>query len=368
MAPAAPDVQKNGLAYVSGETPGITRHRSGAGFSYRDADGKVVRDKAALARIKSLAIPPAWTDVWICSDANGHLQATGRDARGRKQHRYHPRFREIREAAKFDKLPAFAKALPALRARIDEDMSKRGLPREKVLATIAHLLDTTLIRVGNDEYAKANKSYGLTTLKDRHAEVQGDRLRFVFTGKSGKSWKLTVKSRRVAKVVKAAQELPGQRLFQYLDEGGAPQSVTSTDVNAYLRDISGADITAKDFRTWGGTVLAAAELARLGACDTQTLAKANVKAAIETVSLSLGNTPTICRKCYVHPALIETYLAGEFDLGRAKRAGLSAHEAAVLAFLDRRRPRRQTGKSQEPRSPRTKMPARAPAVQEVTAS
>jgi DNA topoisomerase-1 len=177
-----------------------------------------------------------------------------------------------------------------------------------------------------------------------------------------------VKSRRVAKVVKAAQELPGQRLFQYLDEGGAPQSVTSTDVNAYLRDISGADITAKDFRTWGGTVLAAAELARLGACDTQTLAKANVKAAIETVSLSLGNTPTICRKCYVHPALIETYLAGEFDLGRAKRAGLSAHEAAVLAFLDRRRPRRQTGKSQEPRSPRTKMPARAPAVQEVTAS
>jgi DNA topoisomerase-1 len=363
MAPAAPHAEKVGLAYVMSDGPGITRRRSGSGFSYRDPDGKLVRDEATLARIKSLAIPPAWEDVWICPDEDGHLQATGRDARGRKQHRYHPRFREVRDAAKFERLSEFAKALPALRARIDEDMGRRGLPREKVLATIAHLLDTTLIRVGNDEYAKANKSYGLTTLREQHAKVQGDTLRFVFTGKSGKSWKLTVKDRRVAKVVKAAQELPGQRLFQYVGEDGSPQCVTSTDVNAYLREISGAEITAKDFRTWGGTVLAAAELKRLKGFDTQTLAKANVKAAIETVSMSLGNTPTICRKCYVHPALLETYLSGEFKLGRGKRAGLSAHEAAVLAFLDRQRPRRRRGTSKTPRSPST-----SPAAQEATAS
>jgi DNA topoisomerase-1 len=357
MAPAAPQAEKVGLAYVSSEGPGITRRRSGAGFSYRDPHDKLIRDADTLARIKSLAIPPAWTDVWICPDEDGHLQATGRDARGRKQHRYHPRFREVREAAKFDRLADFANALPALRARIDEDMGKRGLPREKVLATIAHLLDTTLIRVGNDEYAKANKSYGLTTLKDQHAKVQGDTLRFVFTGKSGKSWKLTVKNRRVAKVVKAAQDLPGQRLFQYVDEDGTPQSVTSTDVNAYLREIAGDEITAKDFRTWGGTVLAAAELKRFNGFDTQTLAKANVKAAIETVAMSLGNTPTICRKCYVHPALIETYLEGEFKLGRAKRAGLSAHESAVLAFLEKAKPKRS--RRAPSASPRTAQPDRS---------
>jgi DNA topoisomerase-1 len=368
MAPAAPSAEKVGLAYVTSEGSGITRRRSGSGFSYRDQHDTLIRDEDTLARIKSLAIPPAWTDVWICPDENGHLQATGRDAKGRKQHRYHPRFREVREAAKFERLPEFAKALPALRKRIDEDMGKRGLPREKVLATIAHLLDTTLIRVGNDEYAKANKSYGLTTLKDQHAKVQGDTLRFVFTGKSGKSWKLTVKNRRVAKVVKAAQELPGQRLFQYVDDNGTPQSVTSTDVNGYLREISDADITAKDFRTWGGTVLAAAELKRLNGFGTQALAKANIKAAIETVSMSLGNTPTICRKCYVHPDLLETYLGGEFKLPRSRRAGLSAHEAAVLAFLERRRPRRRSGKSKTPRSTSRPPPARTPAVQEVSAS
>jgi len=368
MPDAAPHAEAIGLAYVASDVPGITRRRSGVGFSYRDSEGRLVRDNATLTRIKSLAIPPAWTDVWICPDENGHLQATGRDARGRKQHRYHPRFREVRDTAKFERLTEFAKALPALRERIDEDMSKRGLPREKVLATIVHLLDTTLIRVGNDEYAKANKSYGLTTLKDQHAKVQGDTLRFVFTGKSGKSWKLTVKNRRVARVVKAAQELPGQRLFQYVDDEGNPQSVTSTDVNAYLREISGAEITAKDFRTWGGTVLAAAELARLGEFETQTLAKANAKAAIETVSMSLGNTPTICRKCYVHPALIDSYIAGDFKLGRAKRAGLSKHEAAVLAFLDRRRPRRRNARSRTTRAKPTPSPARTPAVQEATAN
>lgn len=358
MPPGAATAKDAGLVYVSSDRPGITRRKSGAGLAYRDANGKAVRDEKTLERIRSLAIPPAWTDVWICPSPNGHLQATGRDARGRKQHRYHPRFREVREGAKFEKLADFAKALPALRAQVDRDMRKQGLPREKVLATIVHLLDTTLIRVGNDEYAKSNKSYGLTTLKDQHAKVEGGKLRFVFTGKSGKSWKLTIENKRVAKVVKAAQELPGQRLFQYLDDDGAPQSVTSTDVNAYLREITDADITAKDFRTWGGTVLAAAEFARLGAFDTQTLAKANVKAAVETVSSSLGNTPTICRKCYVHPRVLETYLGGGLKLGRAKRDGLSAHEAAVLAFLSRK-PKTSTAPRRS--SARTNPSARAAA-------
>jgi DNA topoisomerase-1 len=330
-------MSSNGLIHVSDDAPGLKRRRAGKGFAYRDADGRPVRDKETLARIRGLAVPPAWTEVWICADPNGHLQATGRDARGRKQHRYHPRFREVREAAKFERLAEFARALPALRARVKRDMAREGLPREKVLAAIVHLLDTTLIRIGNEEYARDNGSYGLTTLKTKHAEVKGEQLRFVFTGKSGKSWRLTTRDRRVAKVVKAAQELPGQRLFQYLDDEGAPQHVSSTDVNAYLGD----DITAKDFRTWGGTVLAAAELARLGTAEPAVLAKANVKQAIEAVAMSLGNTPTICRKCYVHPELIEAYVSGSLDLGGAKRSGLSAHEAAVLAFLDRRRPRRR---------------------------
>jgi DNA topoisomerase-1 len=326
-----------GLHYASDDSAGLSRRRSGKGFAYRNARGAPVRDAKTLERIRTLAIPPAWTDVWISADPHGHLQATGRDARGRKQHRYHPLFRAHREAAKFDRLTDFAKALPALRARVKRDMRKQGLPREKVIAAIVHLLDTTLIRVGNDEYARSNKSYGLTTLKDQHAEVKGDKLRFVFTGKSGKSWRLTLKDRRVAKIVKAAQDLPGQRLFQYEDDNGAVQRVTSTDVNAYLGD----DITAKDFRTWGGTVLAAAALGAFDPPDGPTLARANIKAAIDEVASSLGNTPAICRKCYVHPGLLEAYEAGELKLGRAKRAGLSAHEASVLAFLDRRRPRRR---------------------------
>ncbi len=337
MIDAVPAAENAGLTYVSDGNGGIARRKAGTGFAYRDAEGRVVRDRKTLERIRSLAVPPAWTDVWICSSANGHLQATGRDARGRKQHRYHPRFREVREEAKFERLAEFGASLPALRAQIERDMRKQGLPRAKVLAAIVHLLDTTMIRVGNDEYAKANKSYGLTTLEDQHAQVRGEQLRFVFTGKSGKTWKLTLKNRRVAKVVKAAQDLPGQRLFQYVDDDGAVQQVTSTDVNAYLREIAGRDISAKDFRTWGGTVLAAAELSALGGFDTQTLAKANVKQAIEHVSLSLGNTPTICRKCYVHPALVESYLDGALKLPRAQRQGLSAREASVLAFLTRSR-------------------------------
>jgi DNA topoisomerase-1 len=342
MIDAAPAAKDAGLTYVTDANGGISRRKSGKGFAYRDADGKAVRDANTLERIRSLAIPPAWTDVWICASPNGHMQATGRDARGRKQHRYHPHFREVREEAKFEHVGEFGASLPSLRAQIDRDMRKKGLPREKVLAAIVHLLDTTMIRVGNNEYAKSNKSYGLTTLKDQHAEIRGENLRFVFTGKSGKSWKLTLRDRRVAKVVKAAQDLPGQRLFQYLDDSSAVQQVTSTDVNAYLREISGRDISAKDFRTWGGTALAAAELSRLGDFDTQTLAKANVKHAIERVSGTLGNTPTICRKCYVHPKLIESYLDGAFKLPRAQRQGLSAHEASVLAFLTHKPKRRAT--------------------------
>jgi len=345
MSLTGPEPEDVGLRHVTDAMPGLSRRRAGKGFTYRDADGKAVRDKKTLERIRSLAIPPAWTDVWICASPNGHMQATGRDAKGRKQHRYHPRFREVRDEAKFEHLADFGASLPALRAQIDRDMRKQGLPRAKVIATIVHLLETTMIRVGNDEYAKSNKSYGLTTLKDKHAQVRGDQLRFVFTGKSGKSWRLTVKDRRVAKVVKAAQDLPGQRLFQYLDDDGVAQQVTSTDVNAYLREISGSDITAKDFRTWGGTVLAAAQLTALAGADDKLTAKANVKHAIEEVSGSLGNTPTICRKCYVHPALIESYLDGGLKLPRSKRQGLSAHEAGVLAFLTKKSPKKRATKS-----------------------
>jgi DNA topoisomerase I len=353
MSLTGPEPKDAGLTHVTDAAPGISRRRAGKGFAYRNAEGAVVRNSATLARIRMLAIPPAWTEVWICPSANGHIQATGRDRRGRKQHRYHPRFREVRDAAKFERLSQFGAALPTLRARLDVDMAKQGLPREKVLATVVHLLDVTMIRVGNESYAKANKSYGLTTLKGQHARVNGDELKFEFNGKSGKSWRLTLKDRRVARIVKSIQELPGQRLFQYRDDAGVVQQITSTDVNLYLREIAGADITAKDFRTWGATVGAAAELTRLGAFDTQAQAKANVKAAIENVAHTLGNTPTVCRQCYVHPALIERYLDGELLPPRGRRRqGLSAHEAKVLAFLDKRQPRRRPRKAPVPKTRR----------------
>ena len=329
------------LVYVSDEMPGIRRRKSGKGFSYRQDGGGLLRDRAALARIRSLAVPPAWTDVWIAATARGHLQATGRDARGRKQYRYHREFRESRESGKYEHLIDFAQALPRIRATVAAHMALAGLPREKVLATIVNLLETTLIRVGNADYARENKSYGLTTLNNPHIKVNGTALRFHFKGKSGRVWRLQVKDRRVARVVRACQELPGQQLFQYLDDDGGPRGVSSSDVNAYLREISGLDITAKDFRTWAGTVQAAWALAELGSAPNVTQSKRNLKLAIARVAERLGNTVTICRKCYVHPDIITCYLEGALELLPEKEAAAAAHalnsqEEAVLAFLQNR--------------------------------
>lgn len=331
-----------GLRYVSDGRPGVRRKKSGKGFSYARPDGTKLSDAHVLARIRSLAIPPAWTSVWICPFADGHVQATGRDAKGRKQYRYHPLFREVRESTKYEHVVAFADALPRLRTKVRRHMTLRGLPRKKVLATVVHLLETTLIRVGNDDYARQNKSFGLTTLRNRHAAVEGSEVRFRFIGKSGKQWSLKVKDRRVAKIIKACQELPGQDLLQYLDQDGKQQNVTSADVNAYLKEITGQDITAKDFRTWAGTVLAALALKEVESFDTAAQAKRNLRAAIERVAARLGNTPAICRKCYVHPEVLNSYLDGSLVLEiksqveselRDKLTGLQPEEAAVLALL-----------------------------------
>jgi DNA topoisomerase-1 len=344
-----------GLRYVSDDQPGITRVTKGDAFAYEKANGSGVTDERTLERIRKLAIPPAWTEVWICSSPDGHLQATGRDAKGRKQYRYHPRFREVREETKYEHMMAFAQALPAIRAAIDAHMALRGLPREKVLATVVHLLETTLIRVGNDDYVKQNKSYGLTTLRNQHVAVDGTQLRFQFKGKSGKTWRLQIRDRRVAKVVRACQELPGQRLFQYTDDDGALREVSSSDVNEYLREISGRDITAKDFRTWAGTVMAALALQEVEKAETQAAAKKNVRAAIERVSAKLGNTPAICRKCYVHPEVLQAYAEGELLLrieeqveGELDKGALRPEETAVLTLLQGRLARTlegQLGKS-----------------------
>ena len=327
-----------GLRYLADDGPGVTRAKSGTGFSYRNANGERVREKRTLERIRKLGIPPAWTDVWISPFADSHLAATGRDAKGRKQYRYNPEFIRVRDTAKYEHVLAFAHVLPALRRKISEDMARTGVPREKVLATIVHLLETTSIRIGNEDYAKDNGSFGLTTLRNRHVKVEGSALRFVFMGKSGKSWKLKIQDRRVAKVVRACQELPGQHLFQYLDENGEIQKIGSADVNAYLRDITGRDITAKDFRTWSGTVAAALQLHESLKADA-TPTKKQVKLAMEWASERLGNTPTICRKCYVHPEIIAAYEAGDLKLRIGTAAnddGLHADEEAVLKFLEKR--------------------------------
>jgi DNA topoisomerase-1 len=343
LAAAREDARNSGLRYLGDDHPGIGRQSFRGRFRYRDADGKVVRDKATLDRIRHLAIPPAWSGVWISPVANGHIQATGRDQRGRKQYRYHADFRAARDRTKFEHTLEFGKHIEKIREGVAADMARQGLPREKVLATIVHLLDTTLIRVGNDEYARANGSFGLTTLRNKHVEVDGGALHFEFKGKSGKMWRLDVHDRRVARIVRSLQELPGQHLFQYLDDSGDRQSVGSADVNAYLAAITGADITAKDFRTFAGTVLAASALARFKPVESAAEAKVNVRAAIEEVAERLGNTPAICRKCYVHPEIVTAYLDGAL----AYRAGKS-EERAVLRFLKSRlgkRPRRRAAQA-----------------------
>ncbi|MBB5751796.1 DNA topoisomerase IB [Prosthecomicrobium pneumaticum] len=337
------------VAYVSDALPGIRRRRVGRGFAYYDAEGRLIRDAAEIRRIRALAIPPAWTEVWICPSADGHIQATGRDARGRKQYRYHARFRESRDSNKYAHILDFAAALPALRARVKTAMSARGLGRDKVIATVVHLLDTTLVRVGNRDYARANKSFGLTTLRSRHVAVEGSTLRFDFKGKSGKIWRLKLWDRRVANIVRACQDLPGQDLFRYLDEEGAPHSVTSGDVNAWLREATGAEITAKDFRTWAGTVLACMAFAELSAEAEHKPTRKNLARAIAAVAAKLGNTPAICRKCYVHPEVMEAYLGGTppFTLeaiAAAVDGDLPPEEAAALAFLKKRLRRTATSR------------------------
>lgn len=329
-----------GLAYVSDDRPGIARRKQGRYFAYFKPDGSRVTDEKTLERIRALAIPPAYTDVWISPRANGHIQATGRDAKGRKQYRYHAKFRATRDSSKYEHMLDFAEALPAIRERVDADMRRHGLPREKVLATIVHLLETTMIRVGNADYAKQNKSFGLSTLRNRHVDIDGAELRFAFKGKSGKAWNVSIRDRRVARIVKSIQELPGQHLFQYLDEAGERCEVSSTDVNAYLREISGADITAKDFRTWTGTVLTALTLANAEPAENERGIKARLKEAICGVAAALGNTPAVCRKAYIHPEVIEAFSAQELGLriakGPDKKGTLRAEEKAVYNLLKRR--------------------------------
>jgi len=326
------------LRYVSDATPGIQRIRVGRGFQYRGPDDVPVSDPHTLQRIRSLTIPPAWTDVWICPSPDGHIQAVGRDARRRKQYRYHPRWREARDETKYARLTAFGQALPRIRRRVEQDMSAPGLPREKVVATVVRLLETTLIRVGNPEYARRNGSYGLTTLRSRHVRINGPRLRFEFRGKGGKPHIVDVNDRRVATIVRRCQDLPGHELFQYVDETGARQTIDSTNVNEYLRQVAGSEFTAKDFRTWAGTVHA---LANLRAASGAPPTKKKVNEAVVEVASRLRNTPAICRKCYIHPAIVEAYL--ESELGRPRHTvsvspgvTLRPEERALLALLRRR--------------------------------
>src|SRR3954463_15239419 len=301
-----------GLRHVCDErVPGIRRLGAPGKFRYVRADGRKVKDAAELARIKSLVIPPAWTNVWICADPQGHLQATGRDARGRKQYRYHPRFRQMRDDVKYSRLPAFAQALRRIRRRTAADMRKKGLRREKGLAAAVQLLEKTLIRIGNEEYARANGSVGLTTMRDRHAKIRGGEVRFEFRGKSGVAHAFELHDPRLAKIVKACRDLPGYELFQYVDDDGTRQTICSDDVDAYLREISGHEFTAKDFRTWAGTVLAAQALARLARFKSQTEAKRNVAQAVGWVASRLGNTKAVCRKAYIHPAILAAYMDGK---------------------------------------------------------
>jgi DNA topoisomerase-1 len=334
-----------GLHYATDTVPGISRQRAGSGFTYRDARGRRIRDAAILARIRALVIPPAWRNVWISPNPNGHLQVTGRDARGRKQYRYHPRWTEERDGVKYGHMIAFARKLPAIRRRVRADLKQPPLSRSRVLATVIRLLEMTLIRVGNEEYAKANKSFGLTTLQDRHVEVRGPVMKFRFRAKSGVVQSIDFQDAMLARSVKRCQDLPGQTLFQYLDAAGNRQSVDSRDVNDYLREIAGEDVTAKDFRTWAGTVLAATALREFAEVDSLTARNRNIVQAIESVAKRLGNTRAVCRKCYVHPAIVDAYLDGTTIEILIKKGGQlmspplsrrSREETAVLALLTRR--------------------------------
>jgi DNA topoisomerase-1 len=327
---------------VSDAEPGIRRVMGRLGFKYIGSSGRTIRDADELKRIRALVVPPAWTDVWICCDHRGHLQATGRDARGRKQYRYHANWRACRDETKFDRMASFALALPVIRARTQSDLSRPGLPREKVLAAVVQLLEKSLIRIGNEEYARENRSFGLTTLQDKHVDVRGANVRFEFRGKSGVKHAVDVNDRRLARIVKQCRDLPGQDLFQYLD-GCRRYDVTSADVNAYLKEITREDFTAKDFRTWAGTVLCATALADVDDADSQAKAKKNVLMAIDGVAGVLGNTRTVCRKSYVHPAVIDAYMDGSLGRRRGLQpirqrsvTGLRPEEAAVLRFLKQR--------------------------------
>lgn len=334
-----------GLRYVRDDVPGIVREAVKDGFRYLDTDGQPLRDEATLSRIKALSIPPAWTDVWICPWKNGHIQVTGRDAKKRKQYRYHPRWHAVRDEAKYDRMINFGKALSGIRKQVDAHLALPGLPREKVLASVVYLLQTTMMRIGNEEYARTNQSFGLTTLRNRHARIDGSEIEFHFRGKSGVQHAIRISDPRLARIIKRIRDLPGQDLFQYIDDEGQRHAIGSADVNDYLRALTGEDYTAKDFRTWSGTVLAAMALQEFEKFDSEAQAKKNIMRAIESVAKKLGNTPTICRKCYVHPAVIEAYLDGvmlEALQQRAQRKlaneihALSPEEAAVLAFLQER--------------------------------
>ena len=339
IAEAVDAARSAGLHYVTERSPGIRRQKCGRGFRYITAEGQTLRDKDDLIRIKALAIPPAWTEVWISSSPRGHIQAFGRDARLRKQYRYHARWREVRDETKFGQLTTFGEALPDIRKRVDLDMEKPGLPREKVLATVVRLLEMTMARIGNPEYARANRSFGLTTLRDRHVTITGHQLRFRFMGKSGKAHDLKVTDRRVAKIVRACQDIPGYEVFKYLDEQEQAQNIDSSDVNAYLREISGADFTAKVFRTWAGSVEALEEFRQIGPAETQTAAKQNVVQVVKQVAQALGNTPAVCRKSYIHPALIDGYMKGSLhetlkELPRRRSTPrMTSNERLFLDFL-----------------------------------
>jgi DNA topoisomerase I len=331
-----------GLRYVTDAIAGIRRETAGDEFRYVDPKGRPVADPEELGRIRSLGIPPAWTEVWICPSPQGHLQATGRDAKGRKQYRYHSRWREVRDQTKYDRMIAFGEALPRIRARLEHDLALPGMPREKVLAAVVRLLETTMIRVGNEEYVRQNHSFGLTTMRNRHVDVSGATLRFHFRGKSGKKHDIELHDRRLARLVKRCREIPGHHLFEYLDSEGQSHPIGSGDVNDYLHEIAGQEFTAKDFRTWAGTLLAIQSLRELGLCESETQGKKNIVHAIDAVTERLGNTRAVCRKYYVHPLVLEAYLDGTL-LEQCRvietaepSGGLSAEEAAVLAFLRER--------------------------------